>query len=257
VNTKSRRTFLNFRKSKFVLIVYMLTFVLLPIQVSAQVPSSSNYSVPESGFSSGSEIDANSASYNARTSIGDLGIGQSESGNYIGFGGFITPDEEYVELNIPLTTVDMGVLEPGTPGTGTATFTARAYLNNTYVIISPRDPPTSEGGAQIDPMTTATTFNATTEQFGMNLVANTAPVTQGADPSRMPLDNGTFAFGEAAAGYDTANNYQYNAGDIIAESVTRGYGETEYTISYMLNITSVTPAGLYRMEQDLVITATF
>lgn len=60
---------------------------------SAQIPSSSSYSVPESGFSSGSEIDANSTSYNARTSIGDLGIGQSESGNYIGFGGFITPDQ--------------------------------------------------------------------------------------------------------------------------------------------------------------------
>lgn len=223
----------------------------------AQIPSSSSYSVPESGFTSGSEIDANSASYNARTSVGDLGIGQSESGSYIGFGGFITPDEEYVELTIPVTTIDMGVLNPGVPGTGTATITARAYLNDRYVIISPRNPPSLPSGEQIDPITTAAPFNSATEQFGINLVANTSPVVQGATPSRQPLDNGTFAFGEAAPGYDTADNYQYNPGDIIARSVTRGYGETDYTISYMLNVTPITPAGLYRMEQDLVITATF
>ena len=244
-------------KMKFATIIAVITALSMPLIVSAQIPSSSNYSVPESGFSSGSSIDANSDSYNARISIGDLGIGQSESGNYIGFGGFITPDEEYVELTIPITVIDMGVIEPGTPGTGTATITARSYLNNNYVIISPRDPPTNESGAQIDPMTTAAVFSAAVEQFGINLVANTSPVVQGADPSRMPVDNGTFAFGEAAPGFDTANNYRYNPGDIIARSVTRGYGETEYTISYILNVTTITPAGLYRMEQDLVITATF
>jgi hypothetical protein len=226
-------------------------------QVSAQIPTSSNYSVPESGFTSGSEINANSASYNARTSVGNLGIGQSESGSYIGFAGFITPDEEYAELIVPVTVIDMGVIDPGVPGVGTATFTARTYLNSQYVIISPRDPPTSSSGAQIDPMTSATTFDSAVEQFGMNLVANTTPVTQGAVPSRQPLDNGTFAFGEAAPGYDTANTYQYNAGDVIARSVTRGYGETDYTISYILNVTPITPAGQYRMEQDLVLTATF
>lgn len=224
---------------------------------TAQIPSSSNYSVPESGFSTGSEIDANSASYNARTSIGDLGIGISESGSYIGFGGFITPDEEYAELIIPVTNIDMGVVDPGVPGTGTATISARTYLNNQYVIISPRDPPSNESGDQIDPITTAAAFNSTTEQFGINLVANTSPVVQGANPSRQPVDNGTFAFGEAAPGYNTADNYQYNAGDIIARSVTRGYGETDYTISYLLNVTAITPAGTYRMEQDLVLLATF
>jgi hypothetical protein len=243
--------------SKFAIVVSLLALVIPVRFASAQVPSSTSYSVEESGFSSGSNIDANSTSYNARTSIGNLGIGQSESGSYIGFGGFITPDEEYAELNIPITTVDLGVLNPGTAGTGTATFSARTYLNNQYVIISPRNAPTSESGEQIDPMTTATTFNSAVEQFGMNLVANTSPATQGADPSRQPLDNGTFAFGEAAPGYNTANNYQYNAGDIIARSVTRGYGETDYTISYMINATPTTPAGLYRMEQDLVLLATF
>jgi hypothetical protein len=193
----------------------------------------------------------------ARTSVGNLGIGQSESGSYIGLAGTITPDQEYAELIVPVTTVNMGTLSPGVPGVGTATFSARTYLNNDYIIVSMRNSPTNESGSQIDPMTSATTFNSAIEQFGINLVANTSPATQGANPSRQPLDNGTFAFGEAAPGYNTTNNYQYNAGDVIARSVTRGYGETDYTISYMLNIVTITPAGLYRMEQDLVLTATF
>ncbi len=241
--------------SRFALTI--LTIIsFLPGSVSAQIPSSSNYSVPESGFTSGSEIDANSASYNSRISIGDLGIGQSESGSYIGLAGFITPDQEYVELLIPVTVIDMGILEPGTPGTGTATFSARSYLNNNYIIVSPRNAP-SNGGYTITNIPTATTFNSAVDQFGMNMVANTSPVVQGAVPSRQPVDDGTFAFGEAAPGYATADNYQYNAGDVLARSVTRGYGETIYTISYLFNVTTVTPAGQYRMEQDLVITATF
>lgn len=223
--------------------------------VSAQVPSSTNYSVQESGFSSGSSINSSSASYSARLSAGDLAVGQSESTLFQTYAGPINPSEEYVELVIPATTVDMGVLDPGTPGTGTAVFSARAYLNDDYIIVSPRDPPTSEGGHVFAGITTAAAFSATDEQFGMNLVANTAPVTQGADPDPQP--NASFAYGEAAPGYDTANTYQYNAGDTIARSQTRGYGETIYTISYIMNADSATPAGLYTMEQDLVITATF
>jgi hypothetical protein len=234
---------------------YVAVFLLFTGSAHAQTPSSTNYSVPESSFSSGSGFDSNSANFSSSGSAGNNAVGQAESASFQTFAGSISPDDEYVELIIPVTTIDMGTLSPGTPGTGTATFTARAYLNDNYVIISPRDPPTSEGGAQIDPITTAAAFDPDTEQFGLNLVANTSPVAQGADP--VPQPDGSFAYGAAASGYDTADLYQYNAGDIIAESTTRGYGETDYTISYILNITPITPAGTYRMEQDLVITATF
>ncbi len=231
--------------------------LVVPSRVSAQ-SSSSNYSVQESAFSTGSELDASSANFSARVSAGDLGVGFSESGSFLAFAGPISPDEEYVELVVPAAVVDMGELTPGVAGTGTATFTARAYLDSTYVIVSPRDPPTTaNGGATIDPITSAATHDPNVEQFGLNLVANTSPVAQGAVPSRLPVDDGFFAFGEAAPGYDTADNYQYNAGDIIARSVVRGYGETQYTISYLMNITPITPAGQYTMEQDLVITGTF
>lgn len=237
------------------LVIFLMIFVNTP-RIIAQSSQSTNYRVDEAGFATGSEIDATSANFRSRVSAGDLGVGQSESGNYITYGGFISPDEEYVELVVPVQTVDLGTLTPGTPATGTATFSARSYLNHDYIIVSNRNAP-SIPGHTITTITTAAPVNTTLEQFGMNLVANTSPTSFGANPSRQPVDDGTFAFGQAASGYNTANNYQYNAGDIIAESVARGYGETDYTISYVMNITTVTPAGQYRMEQDLVITATF
>ncbi len=229
-------------------------FTMRPTLVLAQVPSSSNYSVQESGFSSGSQLDANSASYNARVSAGDLGVGNAESANYQVYAGVITPDEEYIELVVPVTNINLGTLSPGVAGTGTATFSARAYLNDNYVIYTMNNPP-SNGSHQISPLTSGGTFNAANEQFGINLVANTSPTTQGAAPAPQP--NAAFAYGEAAPGYDTADNYRYNRGDAVARSVTRGYGETNFTISYMLNTTVATPAGLYQMEQNLVITATY
>lgn len=246
---------MRWSKGRTLVIVTIAMVAFSPVYYAGAQSASSNFRVDESAFSVGSEVDANSASYNSRVSAGNLGVGNSESTNFQTFAGYITPDEEYVELVIPSSIVDLGTISPGTTGTGSATFSARAYLNNQYIIVSPRNPPTSEGGEQIDPITTAAASNTGLEQFGMNLVANTSPVVQGADPAPQP--NAAFAYGEAATGYDTADLYQYNAFDTIAKSDTRGYGETNYTISYVMNITPVTPAGQYTMEQDLVIMAAF
>jgi hypothetical protein len=103
-------------------------------------------------------------------------------------------------------------------------------------------------------MSTATTSSPGTEQFGINVVANTTPISQGANPVQIP--SSTFSFGLAAPGYDTPNNYKYNNGDTIAQS-PKSTGETDYTISYLANISGVTPAGHYVMNQSLVATATF
>jgi hypothetical protein len=232
-------------------VLFLFVSIIVAMTQSGRVIAQSH-----SSFTSGSAVDANSANYNARVSAGENAVGIGESASFRTFTGFINPDEEYIELNIPLTTIDMGILTPGTPGTGTATFTARSYLNDEYVIVTPRDAPTLEGGTEtINPMTTAAAFNASQEQFGMNLVANTSPVTQGSNPAPQP--NGSFAFGVAYTGYNTTNLYKYEQGDVIAESVSRGYGETQFTISYIMNITTVTPAGRYTIEQDLVMFATF
>jgi hypothetical protein len=103
-------------------------------------------------------------------------------------------------------------------------------------------------------MATTAASSVGTEQFGINLRANTSPATFGADPVQVP-DN-TFSFGTVAAGYNTPNQYKYVKGDTIASS-SRSSGETDYTISYIMNIGNLTPGGTYNMAHVLVATSTF
>jgi hypothetical protein len=76
----------------------------------------------------------------------------------------------------------------------------------------------------------------------------------GSDPVQVP--SSSFSFGAAAANYNTACNFTYNNGDTVAQS-TQSSGETDFTISYLFNISSITPGGTYTMNQSLVATSTF
>lgn len=242
---------------KKLMAVLLIGSLLWPLSAAAQTPSSPNFSVPESSFNSGSNIDANSANFNSRVSFGDLAVGVGRSTNFSARPGFITPDEEFLELVVQTPAVDLGTLSTSTTGSGSAIFYVRSYINGDYVVSSNSPPPESVSGSQLDPISSAAASTQGTEQFGMNLVANTSPVVIGANPAPQP--DGTFANGTAATGYDTSDVYQYNQNDIIARSgaVGEAWGQTNYTISYIANISGITEAGTYVMEQDIVVTATF
>ncbi len=230
--------------------------------VFAQTHSSSSYKVEESAFTSGTGIDSNSASYNARGSAGDLGVGESSSASYAAFAGSINPSDEYLEMVVSNTTIDLGTLTTTSTGIGVGTFYVRTYMNGSYSIQTVSDPPTQEGGRQLAPMTSGGTSTQGTEQFGMNLVANTSPTNgtypsgAGADPSLQP--NSSYANGQAATGYNTPNTYKYNKGDIIAQSgAGRAWGQTNYTVTYIENISNITYAGVYRFAHEMVVIPTF
>lgn len=221
----------------------------------AVTSSSSSYQVNESAFSSGSGIDSNSASYNARGSAGDLGVGEAGSTSYGAFAGPISPSDEYLELNITGGIVDLGTINTTTTGTGSSTFYVRTYINSGYVVETMSNPPTN-GTKTLTGMPSAAASSQGTEQFGINLVANTSPVAQGAAPSLQP--NSTFANGIAATGYDTTNTYKYVVGDIIARSGSgRAWGQTNYTISYIANAGPITTGGLFSMNHDIVCIPTY
>ena len=115
------------------------------------------------------------------------------------------------------------------------------------------DPP-KNGSYTMAGMPATAGSNPGNEQFGINLRANTAPATAGADPNQIP--DPSFSFGQAASGYDTVNQYKYVKGDSIAFS-DKSSGVTEFTMTYMININTVTPGGVYVMEHNLVATAMF
>jgi hypothetical protein len=222
--------------------------------------SSSSYKSNEVLFGAGGDTNQSSANYKASASAGALGVGRVSSANYQAYSGFLTPNEPFLELVINTPTVSMGVLDASTTRTGTASFHVRAYIDSGYTVQTLSQPPSYTSGAQshtLAAMTVLGSPTAGTEQFGINMVHNTSPLSFGSDPSPQP--DGTFATGVAAAGYDTANQYKYNVGDTIAQTPagSSGWGETDYTISYIANVKVLTPAGNYTMNHDLVVVATY
>lgn len=228
---------------------------------------SSQWQVTESFFGSGGQLSACGVQYCAKQSAGELAVGKvcDAADNKCLQAGFNTDRTPYLEFIIGTPSVNVGVLTPGQTHVGTATFQVKSYLANSYQVTTSSPGPRNGSYTMASPSTP--TANAVgTEQFGMNVVANTCPVTApssgdgsctgvfGANPSQQP--DSTFSFGYAAPGYDTANMYQYVNNSVIARSDSSS-GTTSYTISYLFNISSVTPGGTYTMTQSLVATSTF
>lgn len=239
---------------RFLTLAVLTISLLSPGIVSAQY-SSTNYQSNEVFFGTGGDLDTSSPNYQAQTALGALGVGNVSSSNYSAYSGFITPDEPFLEMDLSTTLVDLGVLDEVSTKTGTATFSVRTYVNSGYTVQTLSQPPSIPGGATLQPMVAQGASAVGTEQFGINLRANTAPAAFGADP--IPLPDNTFATGQAATGYDTVNQYKYSVGDTIANSGTSGWGLTFFTMSYIANMAPLTEAGNYRMIHDLVVVATY
>lgn len=248
----------------------MLVVILsVPGGVYAQSSSSSqNYRLDEALFGTGGEVESSSSNYKAQSSIGSLGVGQLSSDDYDVDGGFLTQSDDFLEFVVSNGSVNFGTLDPAAPSYAAAeadacncSFYVKTYLSSEYLVVSTSQPPTSEANEVLDAKTVqgVPSSSGNVEEFGMNLVANTAPGVFGKDPVNQP-DN-TFADGEAAAGYEIADQFKYNPGDVIARSqATPGnaaIGLTEYTISYIAKPSDLTPAGFYEMNQDLIAIVTF
>lgn len=231
-----------------------MVMLLLPAVALAAQSSSSNYQVNEVFFGSGGELHACSGNtYCAKQSAGEVVTGNTKSANYQAEGGFNTDRSPYIQFVVNNTSVNLGTLATNSTKTATATFSVKTYLAHGYAVINASDPP-SNNGYTINALATPSPSSPGTEQFGINLVANTIPTTFGANASQSP-DN-TFGFGVPAADYSSPNNYKYAKGDTIALS-TSSSSSTTYTISYIFNISSVTPGGTYEGRHVLVATSTY
>jgi hypothetical protein len=243
---------------------YSIIFVIFTLLIgynyvlAAPTYSSTNYGVDEVFMGSGGLNDASSATYQARASLGDISVGNSTGLDYQIYGGFTTTPDPYISLIVNSASLNLGYLNTTSAATANVTFQIKAYLTSGYVVTNGSDSPsyTSAGNTHYlsTPAVTPTPSAPGTEQFGMNLVANTSPTTFGADPSQIP--GSSYSFGQVAANYNTPNVYKYAKGDTIAYS-TKSTGYTEYTISYIYNISQATPAGVYNFNHVLIATATY
>ena len=226
--------------------------------VSGVQACSSSYAVTHAFFGSGGSLDSTcSTSYCAKQALGETGVGLTSSPNYQAQAGFNVYRSPYLMMNVNTTNVSLGVLSSTTTATATATFSVEAYLASGYTVETIASPPTYETHT-LSALTTPTASSVGTEQFGINLVANTtacgAPANFGANPVQIP--SSSYSYGQASTNYGTCGKFIYNSGDIIANS-NKSSGQTNFTISYIANISNVTPAGVYTMNQDLVAIPTF
>lgn len=229
--------------------------------------SSNSYRVEETFFGTGGEVDSVGNQFRANTSVGNIGVGESTSNAYDVYAGFVTPAEPFLEMVVMDATVDLGIFDPANysygaaqGGTCNCSFYVRTYLSSEYNVITVSQPPTSENGDVLNAKTVkgVPSSDPDVEEFGINVVENTSP-NFGKDLSNLP-DN-SFADGEIHDNYNDPGEFMYGVGDIIARSqATAGrqaVGVTEYTISYIAKPNNLTPAGLYRMNHDLVVIATY
>jgi hypothetical protein len=85
-------------------------------------------------------------------------------------------------------------------------------------------------------------------QFGINLRKNTSP--------NVGSDAAGAGTGAPSVGYDTPNSFRFQSGDTIASSPISSEWN-KYTISYLVNVSNVLPAGRYASTLTVIATTTF
>jgi hypothetical protein len=97
--------------------------------------------------------------------------------------------------------------------------------------------PLAAGTNVIDGLSSPTVSQTGVNQFGINLVQNTAPAI-GENPE------GTFANATPSPDYGIANEYKYVSGDVVASSTNVSLMK-KFTVSYIVNSNPNLKAGVY------------
>lgn len=225
-----------------------LAFFTVPV-FATDILQSPSYRFDESSLGTDGLMQGSSTNYTVKSSTGDVAVGPTSSANFQSQASSNTSPDPTLSFSITNGNVDLGNFTVSAPATTTATFSVSNYTSYGYVVQIVGTPPTN-GNRVIAPLATLAASQTGTDQFGINLVANTAP-SVGSNP-----DNGQFGYGAANTNYNTPNQYRFVSGDTIA-SAPKSSGQTNYTISYIVNVGALTPGGRYISEQTLIVTGTY
>ena len=143
--------------------------------------------------------------------------------------------------------IDFGNLDPNTTAYAASQLLAATNASDGYIIQDNGTTMTS-GNNIISAMTQDNTSRLGVSQFGVNLRANTTPPV-GSDPE----GPGT---GQPTPAYDSPNTYQFLDNDTIA-SASNADDYRKYTVSYIVNVSSSQPPGVYVSTLTYVCTGSF
>lgn len=217
--------------------------------VLAVTSSSPNYQVTETQF--GNTQKSCSGQYCAQASIGEPTDGNAIASSTANFED-ITNNEPFLDMIVEAGESNLGVLSTEKTATKITTVKIRSYLSGGYTLQVIGEPPKFDGHT-LQTSSTPIASMPGTEQFGINIAANTTPKV-GLNPVQVPADQQQF--GVAEDNYKASNMFMYRSEDTIARSKT-DTGRTDYTISMIVNISSSTPAGKYTGDFTAVIMPAF
>jgi len=221
-----------------------------------------------------SNYSLNPATDDGGSSLGESTVGNSASSNYQSNSGFNTTAQPGLMMSVNTSSINFGVLSTAVATTKIASFSVRDYTSSGYVVQAVGSTP-SYNGHNLKPMDTSMCGQsygcasvAGSEQFGINLVSNSSPVSVGADPVCQATG---FCYGVAGDGstgtYGSTRPYTVGGGSSLyryisggGETVASGpksSGETDYTITFLANISTLTPSGVYSGNMTLVATGTY
>lgn len=143
--------------------------------------------------------------------------------------------------------INFGDFSPSNTSAATSQFLTATNANNGYSVTL--DGTTMTSGNNIIPApTTPTASRLASSQFGVNLLANTSPSV-----GSNPVGNGTASVSPT---YDNRNLYLFNSGDVVASS-NRPSDYMKFTVSYIVNVNSGQPVGVYATTVSYICLANF
>ena len=152
------------------------------------------------------------------------------------------------------------LFSPTDTATATSQMAASTNAGSGYAI-TVAGPTLTSGSNTISAMTSTGFGIRGTSQFGLNLKANTVTTSTpavGTEVAAAP--NGTNYKGQAAANYNTVDQFKFNTGDTVANSANGGAGASDaqiFTVSYVVNVPGSQAAGTYTTTLTYVCTPTF
>ncbi len=249
---------------------WMAVAVIFPSTTEACTNAQScgnNYEVNEVFFGSGGGYGygagANStcsSSYCADEALGETTVGNTQGGLFQAWAGFNTFRTPSLTFVVNSGNINIGKLTPTSTGTATTLFAVQTYLASGYSIMTDSSPP-QNGGYTMQTPISAVSSTQGSEQFGINLVANTVPAALSgvsANPTCATTGFCNMSTVTVNSNYDQQNKYYYpSSGVDTLVNVSSSNSLINYTVSYIYNISVTTPGGTYNFNQVLVATSTF
>lgn len=143
---------------------------------------------------------------------------------------------------------DMGQLNSTSTLTAQSQMAVGTNASAGFVIMAVGTPPAAATNV-IDSPSSPTASRPGVNQFGINLVANTAPQI-GSDPE------GIWANALPSADYSQPDKYKYVSGDVIAYSPNVSLMK-KFTVSYVLNASPSLRAGVYTTTINFIASGRF